>query len=383
MTERGLRILAASVLMLLLSEAVSPADIIYLKNGRKTSGVIKSETESQIILDKGFGSVTINKSDFIKVEKGDIQFTQAGSSDMNAPEGSTSAIIELGSLCKETRAKRFQAKEARRRHEKERNKLINIEKEMKRLFSKFDSLNEKLRYMSKDDILAYNNVIAEINSTSARLNTLHSEAETTRAVKENLDKMVSKYITDYNDALAGLEASYNKTFEESSAAGLSETDKKYFDSLSKELDLWKADFITREIPYEGEGSAVVVDVMLNNNVKVKMYVDTGAGIVSISMKTANALNIADKSIGTGKFIVADGREITKPIVILNSVNVEGSIVTNVEASISDEPMSEAVDGLLGMSYLSNFIVRVDANGRKLILEKFNPSQQTTELQAEE
>ena len=58
----------------------------------------------------------------------------------------------------------------------------------------------------------------------------------------------------------------------------------------------------------------------------------------------------------------------KPI-LLESVKVGDAEVKNVQAAILEKEAIGGVDGLLGMSFLSNFVIKVDSADNRLILER--------------
>ena len=71
-------------------------------------------------------------------------------------------------------------------------------------------------------------------------------------------------------------------------------------------------------------------------------------------------------------LIAVGKSLTVKRLVLTSVSVQGLEAFNVEASVlpPDVPDLEFIDGLLGMAYLKNFIVKIDQKNKKVTLEKF-------------
>ena len=58
--------------------------------------------------------------------------------------------------------------------------------------------------------------------------------------------------------------------------------------------------------------------------------------------------------------------------ILKSVKVGEAKLENVPAAVIEKKGTSEEDGLLGMSFLKNFLVRINTKENKLILEEFNP-----------
>jgi predicted aspartyl protease len=71
-------------------------------------------------------------------------------------------------------------------------------------------------------------------------------------------------------------------------------------------------------------------------------------------------------------ILADGSKVKAKPVILKSIKVGDAQLNNVQAAIIEKKGISEEDGLLGMSFLKNFLVRINTKENKLILEEFNP-----------
>jgi clan AA aspartic protease (TIGR02281 family) len=115
----------------------------------------------------------------------------------------------------------------------------------------------------------------------------------------------------------------------------------------------------------------VVTALLNGKVKAKLLADTGASMVVISRDVATRLGITD----TGKegkisVVLADGSVTTAVPITLDSVKVGASELKNVRAAISESAPGSGLDGLLGMTFLGHFHVKMDAKENSLVLEKY-------------
>ena len=119
------------------------------------------------------------------------------------------------------------------------------------------------------------------------------------------------------------------------------------------------------------GRMIAVDALLNGKVKASLMVDTGAYYVKISRRIAEELGI--KIEGAKERIVqlqvADGRLVDAEYIVLDSVNVQGVKLRDVEAAITLSPEGDTGDGLLGMSFLKNFKFQIDNISKKLTLEE--------------
>ena len=125
-----------------------------------------------------------------------------------------------------------------------------------------------------------------------------------------------------------------------------------------------------EIRYR-DPQRIIVNVLLNGKVRTNLILDTGAPYVVLTPK------IAQKIFG-GKEPVSkklemqwtDGTSTPGKLVLLESVKAGSVEVKNVKAVISDSPVIDAwTDGLLGMSFLNYFHIKIDSKSNKVTLEK--------------
>lgn len=115
----------------------------------------------------------------------------------------------------------------------------------------------------------------------------------------------------------------------------------------------------------------VVDVLLNRKVTASLLVDTGASLVVISREIAAQLGIEDlDKKGKIHVVLADGSITTAIPITLDSVEIGSSKVKDVRAAVSETPPGTGLSGLLGMSFLSHFHVKLDSDENCLVLEKY-------------
>ena len=128
------------------------------------------------------------------------------------------------------------------------------------------------------------------------------------------------------------------------------------------------DFRQDEIPAEKDAGGVFVKVRLNGKITVRLLVDTGASTTLLYQEAAARLALpSEMRVGTAQVKVADGRMVAADVLRLDSMSVGQSVVKNVIVVAS--PVSgQGFDGLLGMTFLGQFIARVDAAHGRLILE---------------
>jgi clan AA aspartic protease (TIGR02281 family) len=110
------------------------------------------------------------------------------------------------------------------------------------------------------------------------------------------------------------------------------------------------------IPFRREGSLMVVDVTLNDQLTFPFYVDTGASGISLPQAAGDQLGLR---VGPDTPFVhvrtANGLA-ARPVVMLDAVQLGGARVEGLEATLN--PLMDV--GLLGGSFFNNFVYHVDA-----------------------
>ena len=117
------------------------------------------------------------------------------------------------------------------------------------------------------------------------------------------------------------------------------------------------------------GNSLTTSVLLNRKVREELIVDTGATDTVISSSLAKKMGI---SATKGKNVlcqVADGRTVNGKQINIKEVRVGGAKVYNVQAIVMDSGEIGNSPGLLGMSFLNNFIFKVDTEKEILVLQK--------------
>jgi len=111
---------------------------------------------------------------------------------------------------------------------------------------------------------------------------------------------------------------------------------------------------------------MVVEAVLNDRIRTKLLVDTGATYVGISPRLAKKLGYKiNKNSKKIDLILANGSRHQGVPITLRSVKIGGASAKNVEAVAADRGKME--NGILGMSFLNNFHVKIDPKKEELIL----------------
>jgi len=117
---------------------------------------------------------------------------------------------------------------------------------------------------------------------------------------------------------------------------------------------------------EKKCGAFYVNTLLNRRFKAKLILDTGCSATQITADVARKLGINTRKAKSVQCQLADGRTVMGKAVTIKEVRLGRARVTNVDAIVLDDKEGE---GLLGMSFLDNFIFRVDTEKKELVLQK--------------
>jgi clan AA aspartic protease (TIGR02281 family) len=94
------------------------------------------------------------------------------------------------------------------------------------------------------------------------------------------------------------------------------------------------------------------------NYIVNMGLDTGATFVMIPWDVAERLGY-DPAISDERISITTASTVEKvPLITLEEVDVLGHSLKNVKVAVRDLPAKSRVDGLLGLSFLTNFNIKL-------------------------
>lgn len=172
---------------------------------------------------------------------------------------------------------------------------------------------------------------------------------------------VSKIPRQYRGKNDGLKK--HKGLVDPSGHDRSDADAAPLPGFSKKIPTYEVPLIP--IP----GGNYLVKTLLNGKIEANLVVDTGASIVTLSAELGEALGWKQKYNTPEIPFSTAGGMVWMPLMVLNSVDVQGARVVEVEASINDD-MGE-IDGLLGMSFLGDFKLEVDRVRSVMRLKPFH------------
>jgi len=120
-----------------------------------------------------------------------------------------------------------------------------------------------------------------------------------------------------------------------------------------------------------EADRIIAAVTINDDIKAKLLVDTGAPYMTIRPRVG-AKVFDDREVVSKDVMMqwTDGSSSNGKLVLLDSVQVGKVKIPRVRAVIAEiSILEDHLDGLIGMSYLRFFNVKLDSATKTMILEK--------------
>lgn len=122
------------------------------------------------------------------------------------------------------------------------------------------------------------------------------------------------------------------------------------------------------VPLQRVGNLFIVEATLLDTRRARLIVDTGASHTILSPAIARELGLPGQSGGQGVTVKTAGGPVQAEVVTLPLVQVGEAVAHNVLAGVFDiADVPPEVDGLLGLTFLSRFLVTIDAEKGELHL----------------
>lgn len=352
------------------------SDMIYLKNKSTMEGIIEKEDENKITLDMGYGKLALLKKDIEYIDRYNLK-EQADlrnswhSQYFTRPEFIPAYLQDIAIEFNQLVGLRDIAIKGKINKDKASEEIKRLENELKGLEANLAGVSDKLtRLKPEDNQKEYNSLVEEFNSLVAKIKLLEYNKDGLHKQIGALDKETTDYLNNFNLFRKKFRDIYAALGEESK-----EQNRYFFAGINKKLNELDNDFARHKIDYDQYGSNIVVEALLNDLVKAHLVVDTGASLVIISSEIADKLGLnISKEESSILVTLADGREVKAIPVILESLKVKDAELKNVQAAVLKDRAPTPEDGLLGMSFLENFLVSLDVKANRLILEQFYPKE---------
>ncbi|MCX5797610.1 MAG: retroviral-like aspartic protease family protein [Elusimicrobia bacterium] len=366
------RRLRLALLLLALYPAAARADQLLLKNGRTMEGIIRGEDAVEVTLDFGYGTTTLQKADIASIRRSTpkqrralerrLLGVAAKSGSIAAPAGAE----ELSRLLEAARRGREEAQDARREREQILDEQAELAEQARELRGRQPRLAAALGSANPNNRRDYNSLVGEVNAVNAGLSANAYQVEEAGRKLEAGEAALGKYLGDYS-ALRRYSAA---NLQRLRAGAPDEAAKVFYEDAARELAEMAAEFNKQAVPSRRVGAHLIVDVVFNGKVTVPLLVDTGASQTVISPEVA-----AEVGLEGGEVVhstVADGRQVEGRLIVVDSLAVGDARVEKTPVIVIAAPGPDA-KGLLGMSFLKNFMVQLDLPNSKLILESLAPA----------
>ena len=134
------------------------------------------------------------------------------------------------------------------------------------------------------------------------------------------------------------------------------------------------------VPLEKRGDSMLTEAVLNERVRVKLVVDSGAEVCTIPKAIAQDLGIDLSKCAKAEVASVTGTD-EAFVATLDSVKLGAAVAKNVTVYVYNLSSDKEADGLLGMSFLNHFRFSIDSDRRTLSLSPkgLSPISQTSRL----
>lgn len=342
------------------------ADTVFLKNGNQMEGLIVSETSSQIVLDFEYGTTVLRRDEVLNIRR--TQKGAATAKKMERRNFESGVVVpasarKIDALYRKIQPLRSKAIDARLDIQRLEDEKTRITAELPRLSERSRAASARLRQSSSRDASRYNEAVMQLNDVREQI---RSSDLRLKEIEEEERAEQSK-LNDYLLAYRALQGSLAKQTKRAARQ-----DGAYYAWFEDQLREMGGDFKSETVAVQREGQALFVKAVINGKTTGRFIVDTGATTTLLYREFAESLGLPDQAqIGEATTQVADGRKMKAKLVTLDSIAVGQSRVKNSVAAVVPVP-SPGFDGLLGMSFLSHFVMRIDSANNQLILDEVKP-----------
>lgn len=362
------------VLFSALSLPVWP-DTVKLKNKGMLKGVIKNEDETSLTIAIGTGTMKISKDEIESIERASDKENAAIESNARKKaieRGSLvpSGLEDVARRLKEVSAERKTVDNAKKQLDGFKSDISKKNIKFKSLRADFEERNREIHDMDPDsDVERYNKLITEMNMTNTEISRAVEDLNAMSPKLPEYERAHWKAITDYGNDVGDFRIFFEKKLEEAKERGITEEESLYFEGVKKAVSELEKGLSKDTVAVTKTAQGMTVKATLNGEVTCTLAVDTGATIVVISKAIADRLEINPNETMEGvEFTLADGSVTKSRVIKIKSVKVGNSVARDVAAAVTENQPGSGVDGLLGMSFLNNFNIKMDVANEKLVLE---------------
>lgn len=348
------------------------ADLVLLKNGQNIEGIVEDESSETCTVNIGSGKVILQKIDIYKIEKYSFRDQSKlrekwKSEHFRQPEYIPQSLKSMIESFEKLEDLRSEAIKNKKNKDLAKNEIDKYEKEITELNDDLTEASQKLSiFRPEDNMNDYNVLVKKFNSLQAKIKFRENKKDVLVKSTQILNKNIANYINEL--------IFFSRRLEQEYVFKKHETDELYLlEKVQNAINKMKDDFTTHTVSFTGSSSNIMVNVLINDLVRANFVLDTGASLVVISRDIANKLGIGIRREESSIFItLADGRKVSANIVTIKSLRIGRIEGKDIEAAVLDYEENSDLEGLLGMSFLKQFMINIDAKNGKLIIEEFTP-----------
>lgn len=369
----------ASLLYLFLclaGEALGPgaiADTVVLKNGKKFEGIVKKETPAQVAINIGLGTISFHRNQVARVERSENRAIEESwqREYFNRPKFVPDGLHVFAEKFAALESSRVAAAEARAENARIQRRRTELFAEINKIQNDISEIAGQFQTtVPRINIKKYNALVKHQNRLASRSILINNELEQDyEKSAANLDT-----ISTYRERLAGFkrDLAVKKSEVKDQIQDPDSNVAKFFSGIEQRIRQYSTEFQPIEVPHQGAQDHLLVTVRLNDRLDGVFLLDTGATYVTLSNEMAQNLGLGLTGKNNIAVSLANGSSVAAQPVILDSMQAGDARVNGVIAMVFPESPHEGVDGLLGMSFLREFIIQMDPANKKLVFQKFTP-----------
>lgn len=374
---RPMRMTFLSVVLVWASLAVhnALADRIYLTNGRHLDGIVVAEGKQSVTLRVEGGEMRVACRRIKEIRYSSPAHARAIEEAWKqkgflrkdyVPPG----LQDIGKRMRALRDRRQTAVTALRGLKSAASRARRLRQERDARQADMVAAGQRLRAMNPaSNVREYNRCVARMNELQGRVT---SKWEALHALPE-LKRGWRDLIGDYRDALQELHR--DVVTRHGRGGALTGEDRTFLNRVLIETGRLVKEFHTSEAPLDIDRYGHTVLVRINGQVPGRFVVDTGASVMTLSKSFAETIGVTwDKTQSAVEMGLANGARVTGYGVMLDDVAVGEVSSTGVRAVVLEKPPAERVDGLLGMSFLGRFAVKIEPGSDQLNITEFEPEE---------
>jgi len=379
------------------------SDQVIFKNGRVLNGTVLKETSTNVTVSIGSsgGSIKISRAKLKKIVRGSV----AGKSgkkkvtadDVLRPDNAPKAMVPLAQKFKKLLAARREAKSAQynmgsyqlqiQQCKKELKVLQKKDMALRQLFAKYQKeiagiqiperrpQRAEERKAVEQMTLRKKALLAESEKIKKRVSLgVGNQKELLKKRKGCQDSFFSSMqpIMTYREVLESFVNEYIQIRKKRLNEASSEQVKAFFDRMKHYLLQFQKELPVSRIQSQKRNGVTYIQVLVNGKTSGEFVLDTGASNMLITESFAKQLGLPLSSLPSHEVVLANGRHIKVKYGRLESVSVGGQVVRNLVAEVLPDKSNHKEVGLLGMSFLKHFAIRLNGATGEIELMRFMP-----------